>query len=53
MLLKPGLLIGKYEDVDQKLGFPGCSCSDSSAMFSVQRKFVIYVTYKTGFMLPW
>jgi len=26
MLLKSGLLIGKYEDVDQKLGFPECSC---------------------------
>ena len=53
MLLKSGLLIGKYEDVDQKLGFPECSCSDTSAMSPVQRKFVIYVSYKTEFMLLW
>jgi len=51
ILLKSGLLIGKYEDVDQKLRFPECSCSNTSATSSVQRKFVIYVSCKTKFML--
>jgi len=53
MLLKSGLLIGKYEDVSQKLVFPECSYSDTSAMSSVQRKSGIYVFYKTEYMLLW
>ena len=52
-MLKSGLLIGKYDDVDQKLGFQECSYSDTSAMSSVQRKVVIYVSYKTELMLLW